>query len=102
MDAMKQNSSKRKLKGRGLYPKSHMREIGVNGGKARTRKKLKAINQNLALAMAARFPDSPKWNPNGLYDELLAKRQGQSLDTFKRRRAAKRKALAATASGATA
>jgi hypothetical protein len=102
MDAMKQNSNKRKLKGRGLYPKSHMREIGVNGGKARTRKKLKAVNQNLALAMAARFPDSPKWNPDGMYDALLARRQGQSLDTYKRRRAAKRKMVAATATaGAT-
>jgi hypothetical protein len=74
-----------------------MREIGVNGGKARTRKKLKAVNQNLALAMAARFPDSPKWNPDGMYDALLARRQGQSLDTYKRRRAAKRKVVAATA-----
>lgn len=79
-----------KLKGRGMYSKKYLAKIGTTGGMKKTRKKTKAVRKNLALAMASRFPNSPKWNPHGMYDEILARKSGQSLNTFRKGKQAKR------------
>ena len=55
--------------------KERMKAIGTVGGKSRSRKKLKAVNKNLQRAMAARFPNHPKW---GRYKKSRAKEPNQS------------------------